>query len=198
MVLLSRVSVQMSLRELATERHVMEVLRSRVAWLDGAEQALLTMYLESGSSMGQIARLTGLRRSTIARRIRKIIARLCDETYVVCLRQRGQFSEHELAIIKDHFVRGLSVRLIVDSRRVTPYRVRVTIRRARRLLAEQEPVPEAGRGGLRPESWDVSTCSRQSRELKDMEMIARARDWVAEDDCGSEAPAHIRNPKSQG
>jgi DNA invertase Pin-like site-specific DNA recombinase len=137
MVLLSRLSPLVSLRELARERDVMEVLRSRVSLLAGAERALLTMYLESGSSVCQIARLTGLRRSTVARRIRKVITRLCDETYLVCVRQRGRFSERELTLIKDYFVRGLSERGIARSRAVSLYRVRVTLRKARQLLAEQ-------------------------------------------------------------
>jgi DNA invertase Pin-like site-specific DNA recombinase len=137
MVLLSRLPSMVNLRELARERDVMEVLRSRASLLAGAERALLTMYLESGSSVCQIARLTGLRRSTVSRRIRKVIARLCDETYLVCVRQRGRFSERELTLIKDYFVRGLSERGIARSRKVSLYRVRVTLRKARQLLAEQ-------------------------------------------------------------
>jgi DNA-binding transcriptional ArsR family regulator len=131
-----------SLRELAREREVMEVLRGRASLLAGEERALLTMYLESGSSVCQIARLTGLRRSTVSRRIRKVIARLCDETYLVCVRQRGRFAERELTLIKDHFVRGLSARGIARSRKVSLYRVRMTLRQARRLLAEQETRPD--------------------------------------------------------
>jgi DNA-directed RNA polymerase specialized sigma24 family protein len=142
MMLLSNLSPLTSLRELARERDVMEVLRGRASLLAGEERALLTMYLESGSSVCQIARLTGLRRSTVSRRIRKVIARLCDETYLVCVRQRGRFTERELTLIKDHFVRGLSARRIACSRRVSLYRVRLTLHKARQLLAEQGATPD--------------------------------------------------------
>jgi DNA-directed RNA polymerase specialized sigma24 family protein len=148
MMLLSMLSPQMSLRELAAERDVMEVLRSRAEWLANEERALLTLYLETGHSVCQIARLTGLRRSTVSRRIRKAIARLCDETYLVCMRQRGCFSERELTLIKDHFVRGLSARRIARSRKVSLYRVRVTLAKARQLATEQELTPDAGQDGL--------------------------------------------------
>ncbi len=156
MVLLSRLPPTMSLRELARERDVMEVLRSRASLLAGEERALLTMYLESGSSVCQIARLTGLRRSTVSRRIRKVITRLCDETYLACVRQRGRFSERELTLLKDYFVRGLSERGIARSRKVSLYRVRVTLGKARRLLAEQGAAPDgasSAENGTPPEMY---------------------------------------------
>jgi DNA-binding NarL/FixJ family response regulator len=151
MMLLSRVSPVTSLRELTAQRDVMEVLRSRTTLLAGDERALLTLYLDSGSSMCQIARLTGLCRSTVSRRIRKVIARLCDETYPACVRQRGRFSERELILLKDYFVRGLSARGIARSRQVSLYRVRVTVRKARRFLAERRATP-SGEPGARTET----------------------------------------------
>jgi hypothetical protein len=84
-----------------------------------------------------MARLTGMQASSIGRRIRRIIARLCDETYVLCLNRPGGFSTLELAIIKDHFVRGLSLRRISANRHLGYYRVRRAAAKARHLAAVQ-------------------------------------------------------------
>ena len=137
MRLLSSLSGQVSLAEIATERDIREALRSRVALLAGRDRALATMYLEGGSSFAQIAQLTGLRRSSVARRIRRIMERLHDETYLTCVRQRSRFTEQELEIIRDHFVRGLSVRQIARERSLSYYRVQATTRNARQLAFAQ-------------------------------------------------------------
>jgi hypothetical protein len=101
------------------------------------------LYLESGSSLSQMARLTGMQVSSMARRVRRIIERLCDETYILCLDHSAGFSALELAIVKDHFVRGLSLRRISRNRNLGYYRVRRAAAKARHLAAAQNC-------GLRP------------------------------------------------
>ncbi|HPC95237.1 MAG TPA: hypothetical protein PLU87_09855 [Sedimentisphaerales bacterium] len=119
----------------ASRRDWIEVLRRRVDLLTGAERALMEMYLDSGQSYRRIARLTGLNASTIARRLRRIARRLTDDTFFCCLRCRRRLRARELAIIRDHFVRGRSIRDISTGRHVSRYCVRSAIRKARRLAA---------------------------------------------------------------
>ncbi len=123
------------------ERETMELLRSRIDLLTGTNRTLVMMYLEHGNSLRQIAELAGLQTSTVARRIRRIVERLHDETFLLCLKQRDSFSELELAIVKDYFVLGLSARRISSNRNVSYYRARAAIRKARHLASAPRASP---------------------------------------------------------
>jgi predicted DNA-binding protein YlxM (UPF0122 family) len=118
-----------------SRRELIEVLRRRVDLLAGADRALMEMYLDSGQSFRQIARLTGSSPSTIARKLHRIARRLTDETFFRCLRYKRRLRPMELAIMRDHFVRGLSIVHISASRNISYYRVRSAIRKARRIAA---------------------------------------------------------------
>jgi predicted DNA-binding protein YlxM (UPF0122 family) len=117
------------------QRETMELLRSRIDLLTGTDRTLIMMYLEHGNSVRQIAELAGLQTSTVARRIHRIVERLHDETFLLCLNQRDSFSELELAIVKDYFVLGLSASRISSNRNVSYYRARAAIRKARQLAS---------------------------------------------------------------
>jgi len=119
----------------ADGRDIMEVIRTRAHLLTGTDRDLLLMYLEHGNHFRQIARLAGLTRTSVARRIRRIIRRLADDTYTLCLSRRDDFTGRELALIKDCFVRGLSIKSISRSRGATRYHVRMVIQKARKCAA---------------------------------------------------------------
>jgi hypothetical protein len=114
-------------------RDVVEVLHARLDLLSGQDRALLTMYLEAGSSFHQLARLAGMNRSTVCRRIHRMIRRLCDKTYPLCLGHRLVFSGAELAVIRDHFVRGLSLKRICRDHNLCYYRARAIVEKARKF-----------------------------------------------------------------
>lgn len=112
-----------------------EMLRLRAPLLVGEDRLLMSLYLEDGHSVREIARLIGANPSTVARRIRKIAQRLIDETYSVCLENKSAFSGPELAIVRDHFLRGLSFAQIGRKHGTSYYRVRTTVLKARKLAA---------------------------------------------------------------
>lgn len=128
-------TIQLPHRRTFEQRDLLEILRMRADLLAGEDRTLMQMYLDSGHSFRQLARLTGSSPSTIARRIRRIAERLTDETYFGCLRRRRRFRGRELAIIRDHFVRGLSLVHISQSRNISYYTIRRTISKARRIAA---------------------------------------------------------------
>ncbi len=115
------------------ERETTEKLRARAHLLVGEERALIAMYLDAGASVVHIAHVAGTSKSTMVRRVHKIIRRLSDETYPLCQKHRQRFSELELEIIRDHFVRGLPMSRICRDRNLGYYRARATILKARRL-----------------------------------------------------------------
>ena len=115
-------------------RETIELLRNRINLLEGLEKVLMKMYLENGNSVRQMARLTGVSETTMARRIRKMTERLMDGQYVKCLRRRSEFTKTELAIAKDYFLMGISIRRIAANHRSTYYFVCKTLRKIRVLL----------------------------------------------------------------
>jgi predicted DNA-binding protein YlxM (UPF0122 family) len=104
-----------------------EMLRSRLNLLAGTDKLLMTMYIEHGNSIRQIARIRGAAESSIARRIRAISKRLTDGPYIDCLRCRDKLTGLQLAIAKDYYLMGLSMRRIAAKRRWSYYRVRDTL-----------------------------------------------------------------------
>jgi hypothetical protein len=123
--------------ETSPDRGVIEVLRMRAHLLAGEERALLEAYLERGSSFRQIGRLMGLDPRNVGRRVRGIVRRLTDDTYEICLGNHDDFNGRELAVIRDHFVGGVSERHISRHRAVPRYRVRAILQKAQKYAASK-------------------------------------------------------------
>ena len=101
-----------------------DLLRRRLNLLAGTDKVLMTMYVEHENSFRQIARVCGVSESLVARRINGILSRLTDGQYIACLRNRDKLSKWQLAVAKDYFLLGLSMRQIAAKRRRSYYRVR--------------------------------------------------------------------------
>ena len=112
-----------------------ELLRSRLNLLSGTDKLLMTMYIEHGNSIRQIARIRGVTETSIARRIRAISKRLASGPYIDCLRCRDKLTGLQLAIAKDYYLIGHSMRRIVAKRRWSYYRVRDTLIEIRSIIA---------------------------------------------------------------
>jgi len=119
-------------------RERIDLLRARIHLLAGRDRLLMTMYLERGNSIRQIARVAGVVDTIIARRIRKLTKRLLDGEYITCLRNRNKFTRTEMAIARDYFLLGLSIKRVAAKHRVTYYRARETVRKIRRLIAASQ------------------------------------------------------------
>ena len=115
-------------------RDELDLLRSRLHLLNGKDKVLMTMYLENGNSFRQIARLTGVSDTSIARRINGLTKRLIDGQYIVCLRNRDKFTRDQMTIAKDYFLVGLSMKEIAVKRRWSRYHVRETIIKIKSIL----------------------------------------------------------------
>lgn len=137
---MEEVGADASQRRLAARKRRREradLLRSRLVLLAGKDKALMTMYLENGNSFRQIGRLLGVSDTSIARRVRTLSKRLIDGEYVVCLRNRGDFTKRQLDVAKDYFLTGLSVEKIAAEKHWSPYRVRQTVKKIQRLVNKQ-------------------------------------------------------------
>ncbi len=124
------------LRTNAECRDRIELLHSRINLLKGKDKLLMTMYLDNSNSFRQMSRLSGLDETIISRRISKIIERLIEGKYIICLRNRDRFTAAEMAIAKEYFLLGFSMRKIAAKRRWTRYQVNKTIKKIQqRILA---------------------------------------------------------------
>lgn len=115
-------------------RSGIELLRSRLNLLTGTDRLLMTMYIEHGNSIRQIARIRGATEASIARRIRAISKRLANGPYIDCLRCRDKLTGLQLAIAKDYYLMGLSIRRIAAKRRWSRYRVRSALIEIRSIV----------------------------------------------------------------
>jgi len=121
-------------REMAERwRGRVDLLDLRANLLDRQDRTLLQMHLEAGRNFHEIARLLGLSPSTVCRRIHRMIHRLSDDTYTICLQNQRHFSRLELEVIRDHFVRGFSLACIGRCHALGHRRIRGIIVRARRM-----------------------------------------------------------------
>ena len=135
---LSTQLAELDLYEARILRDEADRLRPLADLLVGDDKTLLMTYIQAGCSFHQLARLTGMNRSSVGRRIRRMIRRLSDPTYSLCLDDRWGFSDLERAVIRDHFVRGLSLKRICQDHQMCYYRARVIVEKARQVARSQE------------------------------------------------------------
>ena len=112
----------------------LDLLRSRVDLLSGKDKLLMKMYLENGNSFRQMAELSGVSATSISRRIYRLIERLINSEYIVCVRNRREFIRSELTVAKDYFLMGMSQRRIAKKRKMSVYRVRKILKKANRII----------------------------------------------------------------
>ena len=112
----------------------MELLRGRVELLSGKDRVLMTMYIENGNSFRQIARLCGVSETSVARRIHQITDRLTDGEFLRCVRNRDKLSRRQMAIARDAFLTGLSIKQVAEKRRMSVYAVRKELIGIRQLI----------------------------------------------------------------
>ena len=129
---------QKNLDDKIKNRAQIELLSSRLNHLDGEDKYLMIMYLENGNNAFRISRMTGKCRTSITRRVNALTKRLLDGRFITCLRNRRKFNKHQMAIAKDYFLTGLSIKKITLKRHCSRYRVTETIKKIKSILEECE------------------------------------------------------------
>ena len=120
----------------SSRREAVELLRRRAALLDGNDEALMQMYLEAGLSYRRIGQLAGVNEVTVARRIRAMTRRLVSGPYLQCLRHLRTLSSIEMNIAKHYYLQALPIARIAAENGWSYYRIRTTIAKINRLVAE--------------------------------------------------------------
>ena len=120
----------------STERDKVELLRLRARLLDAKDRLLIEMYLDNGASIRQLAALTGMTETRLARRINNLIKRLGSSQYIRCLRQADKIETFEMDLAKRYFLWGLSMRQIARDKGCSYHSVRKTISKIKELITE--------------------------------------------------------------
>ncbi len=127
------ISGEFSLRQLNRDR--IDLLRNRIQLLTSDDRIIMTMFLENSNSFRQIAKLTGVNESTVARRIHKITKRLLDGYFILCLRNRDRLSSIELKIAKEFFVNALPMTKIAEKKKISYHLVRKSVRNIKKCIS---------------------------------------------------------------
>lgn len=128
----------------------MELLRMRSGLLRVQERAMLEMVFRGGYRPTHIARAMGMHPSNVSRRIAKIVRRLAGGEYLLCLRQRERFSEAELSMAREYYLRGRSLNAIGAKLGLSRYGVR---RLLASLEAKRKQIAAEGEKPDRRTSW---------------------------------------------
>jgi len=126
-------------RQRPWNRQYVEALRNKTAVLRKKDRSLMRMYLDTGASFRQIARIAGLNEVTVARRIHSVTRRLAKGAYLECVRHGDRLSDEELEVAAGYYLRGLSMRRIADGGGISYHRVRKAVRKIEYLRRESWP-----------------------------------------------------------
>lgn len=116
----------------------LDTIRSRLYLLSGIDKRILSMYLVNGISYRQIALLHGVKTSSISRKIRRLIPKLTEGIFISCLKNPGQFTQAEIIIARDYFIRGFSIKKIAGKRKVSFYKIRQILAEIRQNATNTE------------------------------------------------------------
>ncbi|MBN1796719.1 MAG: helix-turn-helix domain-containing protein [Sedimentisphaerales bacterium] len=113
-------------------RDNINIIRSRAELLDEPDRTLIKMYLDKQNSFRQIALLTGVNEATISRKIKRIMSRLSNNDLWPKLKYSSRLKSPEMKYIKEHFIKGRSIRAIAKKYKISYHTVRRIINRINR------------------------------------------------------------------
>lgn len=115
-------------------RKHLNIIRSRFFLLEERDRMIMSMYLDKGFSYRQIALLLHTSPSSVLKRIRKIIFELTRGIFISCMEQKKIFTPSEMAIAKDYFIGGLSIKQIAKNKKTSFYRIRELLKEIRQTV----------------------------------------------------------------
>jgi len=163
---LSKQPAERDLCRVPVHRDGADFLKQQADLLAGVDRTLLTLYIGSGCNFYQLGRLTGMNRSSVSRRIRGILRRLSDQTYLACLESPSGFSDLEMDVLRDHFIRGLSLAKIARDAGLAYYRVRAIVEKAREVASSRAKAPQASPGKAEANREESGTSPVRAGESK--------------------------------
>jgi predicted DNA-binding protein YlxM (UPF0122 family) len=118
-------------------RRRMERVRLKAELLTEPDRTLIKMYLDNNNSFRQIANLTGVNQSTVARRFKKIMDRLCDTGIETTLKKQSRLTQKQKRVVRDYFIRGMNAKEIAHKHHLSYYNVTKTINNVKKLTGKK-------------------------------------------------------------
>ncbi len=104
---------------------------ARVALLPAAQRALVALFLSS-RSFRILAKAADANEAAVARKLRSIAGRIINAHFLTALSQE-KLSGKKIEVIRDHFVKGLSIKTIAQKTGLSRYRITKIIKQMRTL-----------------------------------------------------------------
>jgi DNA-binding Lrp family transcriptional regulator len=114
-------------------RNAVESLCEKADRLAEPDRTLVRMYLENQNSFRQMAKLLGVSEVTVARRVKKIIARLNEPKADLAFSANIKLSDGHRKIAKDYFINGVAVKTIAKKYKLSFYKTRKVINELRKI-----------------------------------------------------------------
>ncbi len=114
-------------------RNTMEAIRHRAQFLSEPDRTLISMYIDNTNSYRQIAKLAGVNEVTVARRIKKILKRLSNNSYDIISLNCERLSKLEQQLAREYFIKGIPLRLIAKKHKLSYYKTRQIISFIKRM-----------------------------------------------------------------
>jgi len=109
-----------------------DVLLMRLELLEPRDRVLIEAYIRHNVPVRLLALLSGRRRESVARQMKRLIGRVLAEEYITIVRHTDLFSRKELNVAYDCFLLGLGYRAIAVKRKLNKSATRKIIRTLRR------------------------------------------------------------------
>ncbi|MBN2211347.1 MAG: hypothetical protein JW709_08120 [Sedimentisphaerales bacterium] len=120
-----------------TERFIREQSRDRLHLLRDEDLQLAKPYLQSDLTLMELARLTGVERRQLTRRLQRLLQGLADDRYIT-LRRYGDVIEPRLmAIGYERFICGDSYQTLARRHKLSVWRVRRLCRQLEAFIDER-------------------------------------------------------------
>jgi hypothetical protein len=116
------------------QRDIISLIKKRVHLLSGRDRLIMNMYLDDRITFGQMGRLLGVDPANVGRRVHRITQKLTGGEYIQCLKSRDRFTPDELAIARQHFLLGTSIRQIASDRSQSYYQTQQIVLRIKQLV----------------------------------------------------------------
>jgi len=108
---------------------ILEQMPGRIEMLNDHDRAFVNLML-AGQKFNTIAHAAGVHGATIARRLKKITARMTDNNFVNALSEKN-LTVQQMQILRDFFVDGLSMFRIAVRNNFSYYKVRQLVKKHR-------------------------------------------------------------------
>ena len=100
--------------------------------LELRDRVLVEAYIRHNVPVRLLALLSGRRRESVARQMKRLIGRVLAEEYITIVRNKDLFSRKELDVAYDYFLLGLGYRAIAVKRKLNKSATRKIIRTLRK------------------------------------------------------------------